>query len=60
VSVAATKATVETAMVLLKKMAHPDITACADSLQAKLPELPAPLEWLEQQLFRPAATAQPI
>ena len=50
VSVAATKATIETAIILLKEMAHPDITAFADSLQAKLPELLAPLEWLEQQL----------
>jgi hypothetical protein len=50
VSVAETQATVETARVLLKELAHPDITAFADDLQEKIPELLAPLEWLEQQL----------
>jgi len=35
---------------LLKDLAHPDITAFADDLQEKIPELLAPLEWLEQQL----------
>jgi hypothetical protein len=50
VSVAETKATVETAVGLLKELNHPDITAFADDLQEKMPELLAPLEWLEQQL----------
>ncbi len=50
VSVAETKATVETALELLKGLHHPTITAFADDLQGKIPELLAPLEWLEQQL----------
>jgi hypothetical protein len=50
ISVAETQATVETAVTLLKELGHPDVTAFADDLQAKLPELLAPLEWLEQQL----------
>jgi len=50
VSGAKTKATVETAVGLLKELGHADITAFADDLQQKLPELLAPLEWLEQQL----------
>jgi hypothetical protein len=50
VSVAETKATVKTAVGLLKELNHRDITAFADDLQEKLPELLAPLEWLEQQL----------
>jgi hypothetical protein len=50
VSVAETKATLETAVELLKGFNHPDITAFADDLQEKIPELMAPLEWLEQQL----------
>jgi hypothetical protein len=50
VSGAKTKATVETALGLLKELGHADITAFADDLQQKLPELLAPLEWLEQQL----------
>lgn len=50
VSVAETKATLETAVELLKELNHPDITAFADHLQEKMPELLAPLEWLEQQL----------
>ncbi len=50
VSVTKTKATVETAVELLKELGHSDITAFADDLQAKLPTLLAPLEWLEQQL----------
>jgi hypothetical protein len=50
VSVIETKATVETAIELLKELNHPDITALADDLQDKIPELLAPLEWLEQQL----------
>ncbi len=51
VSVAETKATVETAVGLLKELNHPDIMAFADDLQEKIPELLAPLEWLEQQLM---------
>jgi len=50
VSVAETKATVETAVELLKELNHSDITAFADDLQGKIPQLLAPLEWLEQQL----------
>jgi hypothetical protein len=50
VSVADTKATLVTAVELLKELDHPAITAFADDLQEKLPELLAPLEWLEQQL----------
>jgi hypothetical protein len=50
VSVAETKATVETAVELLKELNHSDITAFADDLQEKISEMIAPLEWLEQQL----------
>jgi len=50
VSVAEAKATLETAVELLKECNHPDIVALADDLQEKMPELIAPLEWLEQQL----------
>jgi len=50
VSVTEIKATVETALELLKELHHPDITVFADGLQEKIPELLAPLEWLEQQL----------
>ncbi|MHC4230469.1 MAG: hypothetical protein ACYSW0_23795 [Planctomycetota bacterium] len=50
VSVAETKATVETALELLKELNQPAITAFADDLQEKIPELLAPLQWLEQQL----------
>lgn len=50
VSVAEVKATGETAVELLKELGHPDITAFADDLQEKMPELLAPLEWLEQHL----------
>lgn len=44
------QATLETAIVLLKELGHRDITAFADDLQGKLPQLLAPLEWLEQHL----------
>lgn len=47
---AETQATLETALALLRELDHPDITAFAADLQNKLPELLAPLEWLEQQL----------
>jgi len=50
VSVAETKASLETAVELLKELNHPNITAFANDLQEKIPELLAPLEWLEQQL----------
>jgi hypothetical protein len=50
VSVAAAQATLETAIGLLKELGHPQITAFADNLQEKLPQLLAPLEWLEQRL----------
>jgi hypothetical protein len=50
VSVTETMATVETAIELLKEMNHSGITAFADGLQDKMPELLAPLEWLEQKL----------
>ena len=50
VSVSESKATVETAIALLKQLGHPDITTFADDLHKKLPEVLAPLAWLEQQL----------
>jgi len=50
VSAAEAQVTLETAITLLKALACPDITALADDLQQKLPELLAPLQWLEQQL----------
>jgi len=50
VSVAEVQATLETAIGLLKELGHPEITAFADNLQEKLPQLLAPLEWLEQHL----------
>jgi hypothetical protein len=50
VSVAEAKSTLETAVELLKECNHPDIVAFATDLQEKMPELMAPLEWLEEQL----------
>jgi hypothetical protein len=50
VSLVDTKATIETALELLRELNHSGITAFADDLQQKLPELLAPLAWLEQQL----------
>lgn len=50
VSVATSQATLETATTLLKELARADITAFADDLQAKLPDLLAPLLWLQQHL----------
>ncbi len=50
VAVAEVKATLETAVALLQALPQPDITAFAADLQQKLPELTAPLAWLEQQL----------
>jgi len=43
----------ETAIGLPKEFGHPEIAAFADDLREKLPQLLAPLEWLEQHL-RPA------
>ena len=50
VSVAETKATIETAIELLQELPRSDITAFAEDLKGKIPELIAPLEWLEQHL----------
>jgi hypothetical protein len=50
VSVTETQATLETALELLRELNHSHITAFADDLREKMPELIAPLEWLEQQL----------
>lgn len=50
VSAAETKTTVETALELLKELDRSDITAFIDDIQEKIPELLAPLEWLQQQL----------
>lgn len=58
VSVAATQATLETAITLLKELAHPGIIAFADDLQDKLSDLLAPLQWLEQHLS-PSLTSLP-
>ncbi|MGB9872965.1 MAG: hypothetical protein ACPLYD_15075 [Anaerolineae bacterium] len=49
-SVASSHATLETAVELLRELEHPEITAFADDLEKKIPQLLAPLEWLEQQL----------
>jgi hypothetical protein len=50
VSVAETKATLQTALELLKAINHSDITAFVHDFHEKIPELLAPLEWLAQQL----------
>jgi len=50
VSVAEAQAALETAIELLKGLGHSQITAFADDLQKKLPQLLTPLEWLEQEL----------
>jgi len=50
VVVAETQATLETALGLLKELGHREITGLADDLQEKLPQLLAPLAWLEQHL----------
>lgn len=50
VSAAQTQATLETAIALLKELGHADLTAFATDLQQKLPELLAPLAWLEHHL----------
>ena len=51
VCVAETQATIDTAVELLKEFNHSGITAFANALQEKLPELLAPLQWLEEQLL---------
>jgi hypothetical protein len=50
VSTAEVQVTIETAIELLKELGRSDITAFANDIQEKIPELLAPLEWLEQQL----------
>ena len=50
VLVAEARATLETAIELLRELGQSDITSFADGLREKLPQLLAPLEWLEQQL----------
>jgi hypothetical protein len=50
VTVAEAQATLETALALLKELGQRDIAAFADALREKLPQLLAPLEWLEQHL----------
>lgn len=50
VSVAKTRATLNTALVLLKELKQAEITAFAADLEQKLAELLAPLAWLEQHL----------
>lgn len=50
VSVIETKATLYSAIELLRELNHTSITAFADDIQEKIPELLAPLEWLEHQL----------
>ena len=50
VSVSQTKATLETALELLKHLHHSHITTFANDLQKKMTQLLAPLAWLEPQL----------
>jgi hypothetical protein len=50
VSAAQAQATLETAITLLKELSHADLTAFANDLQQKVPELLAPLVWLEQHV----------
>lgn len=50
VAVAHSKATLETAISLLLQFKQPQVTAFAEKLHQKLPELLAPLTWLQQQL----------
>lgn len=44
------QATLETAVALLKELGHREITAFAEGLEEKLPQLLAPLAWLEEHL----------
>ncbi|MEJ5312378.1 MAG: hypothetical protein WHX52_21645 [Anaerolineae bacterium] len=50
VSTAVTQATLETAIGLLQELGHLDITAFTEDLQEKMPQLLAPLAWLEEHL----------
>lgn len=50
ITVAQAQATIETALELLGELDHPQVTAFANNLREKLPELLAPLEWLEDRL----------
>lgn len=50
VPVAQAQTTLETAVELLRELGHPEITAFANGLEEKIPQLLAPLEWLEQHL----------
>jgi len=50
VSVTQTQANLEIAITLLKELSYPNITSFADDLHENIPELIAPLAWLEQQL----------
>ncbi|MFN3763359.1 MAG: hypothetical protein ACK4WK_09195, partial [Anaerolineae bacterium] len=50
VSVTQSRATLETAVALLRELGHPEITAFADDLEENIPQLLAPLAWLEQHL----------
>lgn len=50
VSVAAVQATLLTALGLLEELGHKEITAFVADLWQKMPQLLAPLTWLEQQL----------
>jgi hypothetical protein len=49
-AVAQSQATLETALALLRQLGQADLTAFAADLQEKLPDLLAPLLWLEHQL----------
>lgn len=50
VSVVESQATLETAIALLQEFKRTEVTAFAENLHQKLPELLAPLTWLEQHL----------
>ena len=50
VSVAFAQGTISTAIGLLEELGHKDITAFSNDLREKMPQLLAPLAWLEQQL----------
>lgn len=50
VSAAQSQATLEAAVALLRELGHPEVVTFANHLEAKLPQLLAPLEWLEQHL----------
>ncbi|MBC7227546.1 MAG: hypothetical protein H5T61_09975 [Thermoflexales bacterium] len=44
------RATLETAIELLRELGHREVTTFADELEAKVSQLLAPLEWLEHRL----------